>query len=550
MNRKLQRILAVTVVSLLVIPAFSGCEKADTSSGADSNVGPLGKYDPPIELETAMSYYVSSALPQGQTNDDNFWTRAYEKDLGIKVKYRFSAPNNQYTEKLNVYIGSGNIPDMFTVDVNQLGKLIKADLIHSDLKPIYEKYATELNKQLTGGVESDGFQKSTVDGKIRAIPWTESATDSAELMFIRKDWLAKVGLDAPKTIEELEKVLDAFVNQDPDGNGQKDTIGLVGNKDLFKSAASFAGIFNAYGAYPDIWVDDGNGGITYGIFKEEMREPLKLLSRWYKQGLLNEEFAVKDSSKAAGQVMSGKCGVYFGNMATPLWPLSTSKANDPNAEWLILPVPTATGQPAKTSFNRAEFRFHVVSKKCKNPEAMILLMNEFIEKMWGENNEFAQADETSHFALFQAWPATKNLDAYKAVTEAIDSKDSSKLNTEQLKYYNNVKEFLDNGEKLNDPDNTDPWSYTRIFYKGGTQDVVDYYIKNDLYVLDALNTLDTPTMIMKRKTMESDMKEIVTKIIMGEASIDEFDTTIEKVMKKGAEQIIQEANDWYRSKGQ
>ena len=181
---------------------------------------------------------------------------------------------------------------------------------------------------------------------------------------------------------------------------------------------------------------------------------------------------------------------------------------------------------------------------------MILIMNEFIEKMWGDNNEFEQAEETSHFALFQAWPASKNLDAYKAVTEAINSRDASKLNTEQLKYYKNAAEFLDNGGKLKDPDKTDPWSYTRIFYTGGTQDVIDNYLKNDLYVLDVLNTLDTPTMIMKRKTVESDMKEIITKIIMGEASIDEFDTTVQKVMKKGAEQILQEANQWYHAKGQ
>ena len=44
-----------------------------------------------------------------------------------------------------------------------------------------------------------------------------------EVMIIRQDWLDKLGLKAPTTIDEFEEVIRAFTEDDPDGNGQKDT---------------------------------------------------------------------------------------------------------------------------------------------------------------------------------------------------------------------------------------------------------------------------------------------------------------------------------------
>ncbi len=47
-------------------------------------------------------------------------------------------------------------------------------------------------------------------------------------MWIRQDWLDKLGLEAPRTWDELVQVAEAFVTQDPDGNGEDDTIGILG----------------------------------------------------------------------------------------------------------------------------------------------------------------------------------------------------------------------------------------------------------------------------------------------------------------------------------
>jgi putative aldouronate transport system substrate-binding protein len=446
---------------------------------------------------------------------------------------------------MNADIATGKIADIFVVNGNQLNKLVKSGLIYDDLTKVFEDYASEDTRKITRGFDNPAFKKANFGGKLKAIPWTADDYDSAEIMYVRKDWLDKFGLKEPTTIDELETVLDAFVYKDPDGNGKNDTIGLVGNKDLFKTFASFAGIFYAYNAYPDIWVDDikNPGEITYGYFAPEMKAPLRKLAEWYKKGLVSKEFSVKDSQKAASSILSGKAGVWFGTMSSPIWPFSVTVKNNFNADWIALPVPTAvSGTKAKTTINSLAERFYVVSKKCKNPEALMVMVNNFVDKLWGNDNEFLKYHEVHGYALAQAWAEAKNVKAYLAVENAVDNNDISQLNSEQKYYYNFVKAYIDNGKKITDQNNVNNWIYYRIFYTGGSQCVINNYIKSGNYVLSKWNSLETQTMIMKQQSIDSSMKEIVTKIIMGKAPIEDYDKNMDMLKKLGADDIIKEVN--------
>lgn len=546
------RLFALVAAATVVLLMTAGCSGEKGSSGpVDVDVGKLGPYDPPINCVSAASYYITSSVADGQKKDDNVWTQLY-KDMGINISFKFTAPNVQYTEKLNTDIAIGSIPDIVTVDTNQLVKLLKAGLIYDDLTPYFEKYATDDTKRITGGLDSDLFKIATVNGKLAAIPYTDNGYDAADIMYVRKDWLEKVNLKPPKTIDDLEKVLDAFVNQDPDGDGEKNTIGLPGYKGLYGGGASLAGIFHAYGAYPHTWVEQPDGSIIYGSFSDKMKAPMAKLAEWYKKGLIMEDFAVRDMQKSGSAVMSGEAGVWFGNMTNPAWPLMATVANDYNADWLCLPVPTATpGQPASAAIYKTPNRFHVVRKGYEHPEALVLMMNAFVDKMWGselkdpaEHNKYA---EMSSFALCQAWPTTKNLDAYKNITYAIDNQDPSKLNAEETLYYNNVKAFLDRGGKIDDPSQQLDWARTRIFYKGGSQSVIEYYVDNNLVVDDLWKYLDTPAMSMKKRSMEISAREIVTKIIMGKIPVEDFDKQVQAILKSGGQQVIDEANVIYKA---
>ena len=64
--------------------------------------------------------------------------------------------------------------------------------------------------------------------------------------FYRQDWLTKLNLQVPTTVDEYYNVATAFASQDPDGNGKKDTYafgGINGVEDLRLTDH----IFGAYG---------------------------------------------------------------------------------------------------------------------------------------------------------------------------------------------------------------------------------------------------------------------------------------------------------------
>lgn len=73
------------------------------------------------------------------------------------------------------------------------------------------------------------------------------------LLWLRTDWLTKLGLSEPKTWEEVLQISNAFTTKDPDGNGKADTFGIALSKDIINGYPSLNGFLNAYGAYPRIW---------------------------------------------------------------------------------------------------------------------------------------------------------------------------------------------------------------------------------------------------------------------------------------------------------
>lgn len=81
------------------------------------------------------------------------------------------------------------------------------------IKEIYKQYPTTFNPVVR-------------EGKVYGMAIAPNLTEG-EVMLIRQDWLDRLDLKAPTTIEEFEQVIAAFTNEDPDGNGKKDTYGFT-----------------------------------------------------------------------------------------------------------------------------------------------------------------------------------------------------------------------------------------------------------------------------------------------------------------------------------
>lgn len=391
------KMILLATLSLFVISACSGQGKEPASSQPQTETkeeggtaaappDPLGKYPETVTVTEVMGFNPPEdpRTPKGITPEQNAYLKDLKEMLNIEVKYKWTVPSSQFSQKFSLALASGDLPDILELDGKNFEKLKKQGML-ADLTEAYNDYASPTLKKY---MESDGgFAMKTYsqDGKQLGIPAFEDPFLSTQLLWIRKDWLDNLKLEPPKTMDELEMVAKAFVQQDPDQNGKNDTYGLVLQKNLFFWGFDARGFFNGFGAYPSMgdgqtaWIQDGSGKLIPGLIQPEVKTALGKLQSWYKEGILDKEFALKDENKAVEDITAGKVGISYGEWWYPNWPLNLNVDKDPNANWIAIQIPGLDG-PGKSLVPKIRGdKVYAVNKKMKNPEAAIKMINFYIE---------------------------------------------------------------------------------------------------------------------------------------------------------------------------
>ncbi|OUS76562.1 hypothetical protein B1748_10690 [Paenibacillus sp. MY03] len=556
---KRKRIVMTTIIFVLCVLALSACSNDKngnkgseaTSSPAPSAtseqtvvIDPLGKYDSPISMTTVRRIDASMNLPSGQTYEKNVWSDAILEELGIDIKVQWSADIGQYDSKLNVTMASGDLPDLMRVNGQQLQQLVETDSI-ADLTEIFDQYASEETKKQFAVGDGIALEQSSVGGKLYALPNTASAIGGAggPLIWVRADWMKKLNLPEPKTIEDFILIAKAFTNDDPDGNNMKDTYGFTFDNTVKNSGLSASGFFNSFHAYPGLWIEDNNGGLVYGSTLPEAKEALLALQQLYAEGVIDPEFTVKDAAKTIEMIASGKVGMinsahFFGQLGP-----HQLKDNDPKSEWVPYPLPSIDNEPAKVGLNAPVLEYYVVRKGYEHPEAIVKLFNYVFEKTVGKDagketyDRFMYDPEDGSIQLWKLAPVFSNDATDLPFQQFIDAVDA---NDETLAVDPTAKLLWDNRLKaINGEGSVYGWALYypawKIFF-----DIMD----KGLFVNDGFYGGNTPTMTDKSATLATMELEVFTKIIMGAVSIDEFDKFVKDWHALGGDQITKEVNEW------
>jgi putative aldouronate transport system substrate-binding protein len=519
----------------------SPAETATASASGEEAVDPLGKYDPPITIRATGSKVSQDLLTEGDTIENSVWTRGYEQELGIKVTYDWIVENPaDVTEKMNVTLASGDLPDLLVVDLQQFAQLKKADRL-ADLTEYYDKYGSELLKSMYIANDGAGLKPVTSNGKLYALTLFGGSYDTSPMVWIRQDWLKNLNLSEPKTMQDLLAIAEAFTTKDPDGNKKNDTRGLILSKDLqMKFHPSIIGLANGYNAYPHNWIKDASGNIVYGSIQPEVKTALAVLQDLYQKGIIDPEFSVKDEGKAYEMVNAGKAGMFFGLHYNPFQVQELVK-KDAKVDWKAYPIPTVDGSPAKVINQASVGTIFAVRKDYGNPEALIKLLNFQVDKMYGPNaaaerpKYLGKTEQGWHLAVVKQLPPNKNVAAQQNIAKAFESGDLSQLNTEEKGYYDGIMKYR-GGDR-------ESWWYERIFGPESSQGVIANYVDNNLIIFDEFSYAPTPTMISRKATLEKLELETFTKIIYGSAPVDDFDKFVEQWKKLGGDDITKEVNE-------
>ena len=222
------------------------------------------------------------------------WTNVHLVDATVGSNLR-TDENSGKTEALNLMLASGNIPDIVGSSrikdfVNQYGPegafLPLNDLI-DEHAPNIKAYLDE-RPQIQSAI-------SAADGQMYYIPYLPDGL-YGRAYWIRTDWLDKLGLDVPETVDEYENVLRAFKTQDPNGNGLADEVPYFARQwpELIRLVTLWDGRSSGSDTYHDFYVD--NGKLKHPYAGEGYREGIKNLARWYADGLVDAEIFTRGSS--------------------------------------------------------------------------------------------------------------------------------------------------------------------------------------------------------------------------------------------------------------
>lgn len=547
-------LVALLLVSVMVLGLSAGCSgtSVDTVSRHifDENDGPLVPYDTPLKVKQVRYQNTSVTYARGEDKSDNFIRDFYKEKLNIEWESVWTTDYSSYFTKLNLDIAGNDLPDVFMVDGAQLQTLIENDQIE-DLTDYYDYYASDRLKENIEYGDKMLLDFPTYNGKLYGIPLTSSYAGDTGFMWIRTDWMKKLGLSAPTTYEELCNYIKALKAS---GLCKDNSSGF---SFLGAGSVSFDSLSQMFGAYYDYFVkDESTGKLTYSGITDNMKNALKAMQDMFKAGLIDSDWAAKGSTEEE-MISVGQYGIVFGQYFYPGL-LSGSLLNDPEADWEAFPLPSLD-KNSKSAPKGSDYvnGYVVVRKGYEHPEALLKSMNLWAE-LWtdgGEYNEWlAERMTTDHksvkligeYALPYQFDGVMTFnDIGKDIRDVLASSDPE---TEINKYPFSKMTFGYINDYLKDPKNTanilgEGWKLYKIYTSAAP--VMDKYVGSLKF--NEFHGMLSEDSAFNKVSLDKMMVECYTSIIMGDP-IDSFDDFVKEWYDAGGKSMLDEVNKWYEGR--
>ncbi|MDI4647837.1 extracellular solute-binding protein [Cohnella hashimotonis] len=526
--------------------ASAATASAGESAPAAKETAPFqnGKYDPPISINTVIPISDDIQYFNGETAEKNILFDKVKANLGLDIKVLWTAPtkNEGFKTKMLLSLSSGEkLPDVINTmgDTDLTNQLIDSGKF-MDLTDAIAQYATDDVKRVYDA-NPDLFYSVTRNGRIMALPIPSFGPNGSPVMYVRQDWLDKLGLKAPTTIDELEKVLDAFTNQDPDGNGKKDTVGLALqlknlSGDIF---ADTTALFGAFGAIPNNWRPAADGqSLVYDPVQLQMKNAIAELRDWMSKGYISKDAPQQDGATATGLFTSGKAGIVFGPNWFPYFPLPDLEKNIKGATYKVYPVPTGPdGQAGRRAFPLIGATI-LINKNYEHPDAVF----KYAQAMYEFGRDSGIWDMTRKSLIDQGYAAQGS--SFQIVKYGF-------MPNYFVDPWEQIDGYLDYlvqgkpGRTESEQESFDSCKNNPLCINGQIEAMKAWKTQQDADTINAFVGPTTDTQKTQGDFLGKLEYETIVKIIFGTSPLEEFDSFVAKWKSGGGDKITQEVNDWY-----
>lgn len=318
----------------------SGTQGTETSTAEEEGPYQKGDYSLPISEEGVTLRWMGRDSEEAGTsflsNKSIIWDEI-QKQTNITIEWDV-IPNQEYQQVMQVRLSSNtDLPDIICLqgqsDGSFLSKYFDEEVIIS-LNDLIADYAPNLAQMLEDYPEyKDAL--TLPSGDFVALGSDLSATKyRTKGVTIRQDWLDKLNLESPTNMDELYEVAKAFVEQDPNGNGEQDEFGIMASsaKELRQLGMGF-GLSLVSGSGWSI----KDGELRYEFISEEYKEFLSWMNRAYTDGLLPTDFQNADGNVYQQRIATNTLGIlgreYINKFVELNNPDGANQENNPGSLW-------------------------------------------------------------------------------------------------------------------------------------------------------------------------------------------------------------------------
>ncbi|WP_404803128.1 extracellular solute-binding protein [Lapidilactobacillus bayanensis] len=492
--KKLVKTGSILLLSATLLAACgnSGSSKAKTNDSSSKSS---------IKTITWMSMLHTATAPSGDVQSK------LEKYTGKKIDFTW-IPDASKDEKINAALASKQLADI--VSLTDMTNTTVRKALSSGMFWDVEKYLKDYPN--LAKISKERISSAKVAGHLYGVPYQKPVARYGVL--VRQDWLDNLGLSTPKTIDDLEKVAQAFTEDDPDGNGKKDTVGFVERNESFN--VGFRSLTGYFGAGNNFVVTK-SGKVEPSFMQPEYTTALKWFRNIYKSGWMNSDFSVMAKNDQKNYIAQGKGGIVISGLMEASNYVAAAKgtSQEGKMKWALINDITYKGERHILSDTAGGFGGYLAIPKSEvKTEADLKVVLKFINDLMDKK------------------PYLLMTEGVKGEDYSVNSKGEYEI-TDQTKWQQEVQPYASSrpSELVMQLKYTDP-----------LRTLQDKKIaENEKYaVVNPAQSLTSTTYDTQYSTLIEGVSDAYYKYMMGEINMDGWKDAIKKFRSQGGDQIIKE----------
>lgn len=490
---------AALTVALAAGCAQNGGSKSNNAQGG----GGEGGADRPVRI-SIMADLHTPEVPSDKLE------KLLEQKTNTELEIQW-VPDGSYDEKFQTAFATGTLPQASYIK-NQSSFILLRDAIKNgqfwEVGPYLKDYPN-LSK-----LNPDILKNTSVDGKIYSL-YQERALARQGVIY-RKDWADKLGLNPPKTTDDLYNMLKKFKEAELGGSGK--TIGLADRNDLiygsFKTLSSYFGTPNGWG--------EVDGKLVPDFMTKGYMDTMKFIRKLHSEGLINQDFPVTSKTDQTNMMYTGRAGVYVGSLQDVKSMQEKTAANVPEAQYdVVNDIVGPNGKPGVWSLPGYGTLVLFPKSAVKSEEELKQILA-FFDKFFD--------------------PEIANLLKYGVEGEHYNLKDGKVQPVSDSKLIEkDVQAYL--GIALADTTNVTP-ALQSMPVAEKAEKLVQEAVK--FAIPDPTTPLDSKTYNEKGARLQEIIKDATYQFMLGKIDENGFQDAIKKWQSEGGAQIIEEYNAAYK----